>query len=118
MQANFKPSERRAEPRIAVKVPARVFYGPGLAMWADCTIRDRSASGAKAEISSVFALPSRVILTDLQSGTAFEAVVKWRRGDMAGLQFEAQHDLNGDVDKRLAGVRETWQALKGGVAPG
>jgi len=107
--------DRRSEPRIAVRQPARIAYGPKLALWADCVIRDRSKSGAKIDLGAIFVLPSRVVLTDLQAGLAFDGVVKWRRGDMAGLYFEQEHDLRGSVEPRLIAVRDTWLALRPGV---
>ena len=39
--------ERRAEPRVAANIPARLFYGPGYSRWMDCIIKDRSSRGAK-----------------------------------------------------------------------
>ncbi len=104
--------QRRAEPRMPMKIPPRLAYGQNLARWADCTILDRSPSGSKVKIDAMYQLPPRVILTDLQTGEAFEAVIKWRRGDLAGMQFETTHDLNGDVEPRLASVRDTWLALR------
>lgn len=108
--------DRRAEPRVAVRTPARLFYGPRLEMWADGVVRDRSHSGAKVEIGEVFKLPSRLIIIDLPTGIAFDAIVKWRRGDLAGLQFEARHELRGEVEPRLAHIRTTWAALCGGAS--
>ena len=98
---------------MAVRTPARVFYGPRLDMWADCTVRDRSLSGAKVEIGELFKLPARLVMVDLPTGIAYDAIVKWRRGDLAGLLFEAQHELQREVEPRLAHIRTTWAALSG-----
>lgn len=110
--------ERRVDPRVAVKTPARLFYGKDLAMWADGVIRDVSVSGAKIELDALFKLPPRLVMIDLPSGTAYEALLKWRRGDMAGLQFEATHDVSVTAPAHLSKVRETWVALTGGKVSG
>jgi len=113
MHAQRLQIENRAEPRVVVKLPGRLFYGPGLVMWADCVIRNLSASGAKVDVAAVFALPSRLVLADLRNGVAFDVVMKWRRGDVAGLQFQARHELRSEVEERLAGVRGVWFGLSG-----
>ena len=46
----------------------------------------------------------RFVLLHLKAGVAYEAVLKWRRGDMAGMAFEATHELATCEIARLAGV--------------
>jgi hypothetical protein len=108
--------ERRAEPRKSVNASARLFHGPNLALWADCTIRDLSASGAKVELPEVHVAPPRFVLLHFAAGVAYEAVLKWRRGNMAGMSFEAVHTLETTAEPRLAPVREQWLALRSGFA--
>ena len=103
--------ENRTEPRVVVKVPGRLFYGPGLAMWADCVIRDMSQGGAKIELSHFNRLPARFVLVDFQGGSAIEVILKWRRGDLAGLSFEKRHPLKDTTDARFTNAREVWVAL-------
>ena len=110
--------ERRQEERTTLRAPARVLHGAGLALWADCVIRDLSANGAKIELSHFYRLPPRFVLLHFEAGVAYEVVLKWRRGDLAGMSFEHRHDLNGDVDERLAGVRDAWRALQPGFSRG
>lgn len=104
--------ERRIEERAPIQASARIFYGPDLAIWADCTIRDRSGVGAKVEVGALYQLPARLVLVDTGRGVACDAVVRWRRGDMAGLKFEAQHDLRQPVKAELAGVQIVWSSLR------
>lgn len=106
--------ERRTEERRDIHAPARLFSGPKLAMWADCTIRNLSSSGARIELPKIHVCPPRFVLLHLKAGVAYEAVLKWRRGDMAGMAFEATHELAACEIARLAGVREQWQALRAG----
>jgi hypothetical protein len=107
-------AERRAEPREPANLRARVMSGKDLAMWADCVIRDLSTSGAKIELSHVYQLPPRFVLLRFDIGVAFEVVLKWRRADLAGMAFEARHDLANDTPPHLAKVKEAWLALKTG----
>lgn len=107
--------ERRVEPREPVNARARIMHGAKLAIWADCLIKDLSQSGAKIELSHVYSLPPRFVLMHLQAGIAFEAVLRWRRGDLAGMAFEHRHALDGPLEPRLAPVREAWLALRPGA---
>jgi len=106
--------ERRGEPRTNVNAPARLLHGQKLALWADCTIRNLSASGAKIELPEVHVAPPRFILMHFEAGVAYEAVLKWRRGNMAGMSFEKVHALETTTEARLAPVREQWMALRDG----
>ena len=107
-------AERRTEPRTNVSAPARMFHGTGLALWADCTIRDLSASGARIELPQIHVAPSRFVLLNFEAGLVYEALLKWRRGSMAGMSFEAVHRAETTRDPRLQPVRDQWLALRGG----
>lgn len=104
--------ERRAETREPTNARGRVMHGPNLGIWADCTIKDLSATGAKIELSHVYTLPPRFILIHFPGAIAYEVVLKWRRGDLAGMSFEHRHDLTQPVEPRLEAVQQTWAALK------
>ncbi len=104
--------ERRVEPRETVRQPVRAYFGTDLALWADCELRDLSAAGAKINVSSLYKLPPRFILLLHQTGTAFEVVLKWRRGDLAGLSFETRHDLASTQEARLETIRAAWIGLR------
>lgn len=104
--------ERRIAPREAVRQSVRVYYGANLGLWADCELRDLSASGVKVYLPSLYKLPTRFILLLHQTGVAYDVVLKWRRGDLAGLSFETRHDLETTEEARLATVREAWVGLR------
>ena len=108
--------ERRAEPRTPVNEPARVYFGPKLGLWADCMLKDVSHSGAKIHVPSIYSLPPRFVLVRLQDGIAFDALLKWRRGDLAGMVFEQRHVLQASTEPRLAPIRETWIGLQAGFS--
>lgn len=82
------PIERRREPRQAVSAYGRIWYGPQYGLWADCRISDRSPSGARIEVSAIYRLPRRLIFAHHGAEPLFEAILKWQRGDAAGLALE------------------------------
>lgn len=83
------PLERRREPRQAVSAHGRIWFGPTHALWADCRISDRSPSGARIEVPAIYVLPRRLIFAHHGVGPIFEAILKWQRGDAAGLALTA-----------------------------
>lgn len=97
---------------MTVNTPARVFFGPGFATWADCIIKDLSPGGAKLVVDAVYNLPNRLVLLDYAQDAAFDALRHWRRWDMAGVSFTARHDLTALDLPQLRHVREAWLALK------
>jgi PilZ domain len=104
--------DRRADTREALRQPVRAYFGENLGLWADCELRDLSVTGAKIHLSALYKLPPRFILLLHQTGIAFEVVLKWRRGDLAGLSFEVRHELETSQEKRLAPIREAWIGLR------
>jgi hypothetical protein len=104
--------DRRGEARVATNARGRIMHGEKLANWADCAIKDFSQSGAKIELSHLHKIPPRFILIHFQAGMAFEVVLKWRRGDLAGMAFEHRHPLDQPVPSRLEPVRTAWLALR------
>jgi len=88
------------------------MHGDKLGIWADCVIKDLSESGAKIELSHLHKIPPRFILIHFQGGMAFEVVLKWRRGDLAGMAFEERHELEKPVAARLEPVQIAWRALR------
>lgn len=110
-------ADRRAHPRVVVNAPARLFWGPKLAHWADGVIYDLSTGGAKVEVSGMYTLPRRLVLLHYAEDAAFEAILRWRRWDTAGLAFEARHDLTQPVDSWLTDVQTVWQGLAAGFKP-
>ena len=108
--------ERRAEARSLAREPVRAYFGQNLGLWADCELRDMSTGGAKIFVSSVYKLPPRFMLLQHQAGVAFEVILKWRRGDLAGVAFEHRHDLKAGAEPRLQPLREAWLALQPGFA--
>lgn len=105
-------SDRREHPRESTNLRARVFYGQGMAHWADCVIVDLSKGGARLQISSIYPLPSRFVLLQLLGGVVYDVRVRWRRGDMTGVSFDARTELETNSEARLADVQKAWIALR------
>lgn len=103
--------DRRAHPRQSVNLPARVFWGKTLEIWADCTVIDISPGGAKIALPEVYDPPVYVVLLRFDTGVAHEAVRKWRRRGALGMAFEEVHQLSGPVKPTLLAVQAVWKAL-------
>ncbi len=108
--------ERRADERTPTRQPVRAYFGANMALWADCELRDLSKGGAKIHVSALYKLPPRFVLLQHMAGVAFEVVLKWRRGDLAGVNFERSHDLQALEDERMVPLREAWLALQPGFS--
>ena len=104
--------DRREHARESANLRARVFYGQGMAHWADCMIVDLSKGGARLQISSIYPLPSRFVVLQLLGGVVYDVRVRWRRGDMTGVSFDAQTQIESSKEERLAIVHQAWSALK------
>jgi hypothetical protein len=76
-------NKRRAA-RRKVAGPALII-GPGVE--ASCVIRDLSATGAKLEVASSEKLPPAFNLLLLKTNSSRHVLLRWRRGDFAGVQF-------------------------------
>ena len=63
--------DRREHARESANLRARVFYGQGMAHWADCMIVDLSKGGARLQISSIYPLPSRFVVLQLLGGVVY-----------------------------------------------
>lgn len=105
-------SDRREHPREATSQRARVFYGPGMAHWADCVIVDLSRGGARLQVASIYPLPPRFVVLQLADGLVYDVRTRWRRGDMTGVAFDAKTSLETNTDERLANIHKAWTALK------
>ncbi len=113
MRDDIHRPDQRAEPRSSVNIPARLFYGEGYRQWAECVIKDRSASGAKVQVPALFTLPAKMILLQLNVGAAYDAMLRWRKADLAGLSLVGSHDLNTGVEPRMEAIRATYLLLRG-----
>jgi hypothetical protein len=103
--------DRRSEPRVRTNTPARLFYGAGRAFWVDCVIKDRSRSGAKVQAPALFDLPNQLVLLDFEAGCAYEAQLRWRKAELAGLWLHKAHEMATLKDPAFEEVRKAWDFL-------
>ena len=97
--------DKRRAPRQKVFGPALIL-GPKLEV--NCVIRDLSATGAKLEVPALIKLPQAFNLMLLKTNSSRHVLLKWRRGDYAGVQFvladdaavakDAKHPPSPDAD--------------------
>jgi hypothetical protein len=104
--------DRRRDERVPTSGVGRIWYGRNLNLWAECRLRNLSARGAKIEIPAVYELPRRIVLAHQHDSALFDAVIKWRTGDVAGLSLEKRHPLETCTDARLAPIAEMWRSLR------
>jgi hypothetical protein len=103
--------DRRAEPRVRTNTPARLMYGKGYSFWVDCIIKDRSRSGAKIQAPALFDLPNQLVLLDFEAGFAYEAQLRWRKAELAGLWLNKAHDLESLKEPAFEEIRKAWEFL-------
>ena len=110
------PMERRSEVRVRIgNTPARLFYGAGFAHWVDCKVKDRSKSGAKIQAPALFQLPQDLVLLDFASGCAYEAELRWRKAELAGLWLHTAHEMAALKDPRFEEIKKAWDFLAPGL---
>jgi hypothetical protein len=112
MAANTAPiADARSGARRRTLLRGRICWGPLYAISADCAIRDLSETGAQLRLPSSQALPPSFALIHILGGTAFEAALAWRKGDLAGVKFLTRHDLKVAGPRELLPLRQVWLAL-------
>lgn len=84
------PYPDRSEARLRSILGAKVIFANGNSSM-DCLIRDFSATGARLDLSSNVAIPDRFDLFVIQKNQTFRAVIKWRRANEVGVEFEPEH---------------------------
>jgi hypothetical protein len=55
----------------------------------NCVVRDLSDTGARLGVSRHAELPSHFVLSFVQRKLHLQARLRWRRGDLVGVSFEA-----------------------------
>jgi hypothetical protein len=90
---DLPPQELRKSERKRALLGAKVVSRDGIYS-CDCSIRDRSATGARIKISNAVTIASPFFLVDHASQVMFEAKVVWRDASQVGLEFLDRHPLN------------------------
>jgi hypothetical protein len=77
--------ERRTHPRHRVYAPGVIFIDPGDRS-IDCKILNISNSGARVKLAEPVELPNAILIL-VKPGSYLKALVRWRIGLEAGLEF-------------------------------
>lgn len=100
-------NELRRAPRQRALLSAKAVYLDG-AMSLDCTIVDRSESGARIRATRTALLPKRFFLLDFKHATAHDVSVAWSAPPFWGLNFERSLPLNRDLPSELKHLATLW----------
>jgi hypothetical protein len=102
---------RRTFDRRRTYLRGRIFFGPALHLWADCTIQNLADGGAKLKLAALQPLPETFMLVVVSDGVAADCKLLWREGELAGVRFEARHDLRRATDGPLKSLRDAWRSM-------
>jgi hypothetical protein len=105
-----KPVERRGTPRQRALLSAKLASDDA-AQTLDCVIRNISPHGALIETKSPHLVPRELHLVQIKDGTAWDAEIVWRRGNLIGLLLKDRHDLKSTTDKQLRALRAIWSHM-------
>jgi hypothetical protein len=90
--AKKPPPEERRNTRERTFLPARIAFGDGGALSAQCTVTQLSAIGARVNIPSSVAMPDRFDFAIPQRGLSQRARLIWRKDDQAGIEFDEPNE--------------------------
>ena len=110
MPVLLTPDEQRRSGRPRVLLAGRLIFDEGT-MTVDCTIRDRTESGARLKLSGPAVLPPKMTLIEIGSGIAHECELTWRRFPEIGVSFLSSTSLETKVDEQeseLGRLKRIW----------
>jgi hypothetical protein len=81
--------ERRSHPRYRVSKNA-VFIDKTTGNSLYCKVLEMSALGAKIRLAESFVLSDRAELVVISESLCYDVSVRWRSGNLIGLQFEGE----------------------------
>jgi len=105
----------RATDRKRTFIAGRLTFGGG-ALSASCNVRDLSPQGARVAVDPEITLPTRVTLEIPSRNLREEATLRWRNGDVVGLEFlsaQAAAEDGGDpLAQRVRALEEENAKLR------
>jgi hypothetical protein len=96
--------DRRVAERIPTSLRGKAFPGA-----VDCVIADFSKLGARLRFEREPPAEDRLVVVVWSSGAAFDASVRWRRGQEIGVQFSSSRDLRRPAPPHLAEIQALWR---------
>ncbi len=107
--------DRRTAVRIQTQRSGKILCG---AFAWDCVIRDLSSSGARIQMLSGNAPPSKAQMVDLVAGLAHDVTVAWQRDREVGLHIVRTYDLRGLTPAAAGAAKRIWQASQSSASTG
>lgn len=83
------PAARRARHRQRTLKGAAILPGPDLSA-VTCTVRDMHEDGALLTFDAQAHIPATFLLYVRVDGIAYEAALRWRKADRAGVSFSGR----------------------------
>jgi hypothetical protein len=101
-------------------LPARIAFGENGALSTQCTVTQLSSTGARLNVPASTTLPDRFELSVPQRNLATRVRLVWRKGDLAGVQFDGQPAEEGagpeDLHARIRELEAANAKLRARVA--
>lgn len=98
-EKNYEGPERRRFLRKPISTNSCIVYG-SQNLVIECIIRDFSEAGARISVENSQSVPDHVVLLEPSSFMACDATVRWRYGNLLGLQFERKTSIaNKEIDR-------------------
>jgi hypothetical protein len=88
----------------------KVVFSDGKVL--DCTIRNISETGAKITLARGECVPTRVILIDRRTATAYDARVRWIKAPDFGLAFVNEYSLEPKLPAELRYLLRIWETFR------
>ena len=110
--------ERRSSRRETACLPGKIVWDRDCSF--ECTIRDRSETGARLEIPAGQIVPKRVVLIEMLGGLAYDCEVRWRAPLGMGVFFRRRFSLNEPLQEDFKYLTQHWTGANSssGFAPG
>lgn len=105
-----KPIERRDDLRGRSLLAGKIA-NEDATQTLDCVIRNLTPGGAMIETTAPHLVPARHHLVQVKDGIAWEAEVRWRRGNRVGLKLGDRHDLRETTAVQLRALRAIWSQM-------
>jgi hypothetical protein len=94
--------EQRVLPRLQIQLPAMAFPG------GNCRILDLTAVGARIQFDGPAPDLEQLVVLELDSGRAHDALAVWRRGSEVGLRLRSAAYMHEPAEPLFAEAEAFW----------
>jgi hypothetical protein len=111
------PRQSEDDRRLGLRKRTRLRSGKVLAkdngFIVECLIHERSAEGARLQLSRMVEVPDRICLFDDAQGAICAAEIVWRRRHQLGIRFKPELDPKDVKESELAALARQFYAVDG-----